>query len=284
MINKFDRALKRTISMPNKVEAKIGFRVNRVVNPANDADYKYFITLQDISKAEAIRKEKERLRLLQFGVGKELMPSILHELKNPLAAITTTIEVLLEELPEGKFQNEISAVLSELRRMKLTFEGVGLIGQEIHSTRKGAPLKTALKDACQVMSARLKQARLRSTCNIEPIPLLAFNAGMIRALVFNIITNSMHACSKGDLISFEAKMVDQTLELRVSDSGKGMTPETLKRCTEMFYTTRSSGSGIGLALCKKAVETAHGQFLIESKKGEGTVVTVHLPTDVGPEL
>lgn len=286
MILKFDRSLKCTVKLPARKEAKIGFRVIKVNDPVNHGQSRYLITMQDVGKIEAFRKEKERVRILQLGAVGKLMPSILHELKNPLAAITTAVEVLLEELSEGTVLQDVSAILAELRRMKLTFEGVGLIGQNIHSSRKES-IEKAILDAFKVLSARIKQQEIEGECKVEAMPLLPFNAGMIRALIFNIITNSIHACISGDKIKLEAKLSGKeraVLEFRVSDTGKGMAPDEVTRCTEMFYTTRNSGSGIGLALCIKAVKAAHGELFIESREGKGTVVTVQLPVDLGNEL
>ena len=63
----------------------------------------------------------------------------------------------------------------------------------------------------------------------------------------------------------------------IEDTGRGMNEATLARCTELFFSTRRSGSGIGLALCKKVTEEAGGRFRIESTLGEGTRVEITLP-------
>ena len=108
------------------------------------------LLLRDITHTETLRAERDRLvRLAAVG---EVLPSILHELKNPLAAVSTTVEVLLEEVGEGPVQEQLHAVLSEVRRMKLTFEGIGLGNQGLRSARY-CPVDFAVIEAFRVLAA-----------------------------------------------------------------------------------------------------------------------------------
>ena len=102
---------------------------------------------------------------------------------------------------------------------------------------------------------------------------------MIRAIVFNLVTNSIYACREGDSITVAARLtrLGKDLVLTVADTGSGMTPEVLSRCKELFFTTRPNGSGIGLALCQSVIEKIGGDLSIRSEVGRGTVVTATLP-------
>jgi signal transduction histidine kinase len=234
------------------------------------------VLLRDSSQTETLRAERDRLvRLAAVG---EVLPSILHELKNPLAAVSTTVEVLLEEVGEGPVQEQLHAVLSEVRRMKLTFEGIGLANQGLRSARMCA-VDFAIIEAFRVLAAPARNKGIETRTEVPSLPTLPFNDAVIRAIVFNLVTNSIYACREGDSITVTARLtrLGRDLVMTVADTGCGMTPEVLSRCKELFFTTRPNGSGIGLALCQSVIEKIGGELAIRSEEGRGTVVAATLP-------
>lgn len=256
-------------------EITIGFQVSILGEP-NSNEKLYTILFQDITAYQQLRDERDRL--LQLAAVGEVLPAILHELKNPMAAITTAVEVLLEEVPSGHFQTELHAVLTEIRRMKLTFEGIGLLDLNMR-TNKNQAIDFAIVEAFRVLEAQIKRSGIISECKVPPLPLLPLSATAIRAIIFNLVTNSIHACKAGDKISVTAKLIEHGagLELKVTDTGAGMPKHTLQHCRDLFFTSKSNGSGIGLFLCEAVVNQASGKLLIESTEGEGTEVTILIP-------
>src|SRR5690606_33961697 len=116
------------------------------------------------------------------------------------------------------------------------------------------------------------------------MPLLPMDISVIRTIAFNLITNAIHACDAGDQIRVGAGFHADTQQfvLSVEDTGQGMPAEVLERCTELFFTTKSKGTGIGLALCSGAVQAAGGELSIHSEIGGGTRVELRVvvPTRV----
>jgi signal transduction histidine kinase len=100
-------------------------------------------------------------------------------------------------------------------------------------------------------------------------------------VLFRSVTNAIHATERDGAITLNAwyDPSRQRFELRVVDTGTGMKPEVLARATKLFFSTKKSGSGIGLALCKRGIEAAGGELLIESVPGVGTAVSVTVPTN-----
>ena len=262
---------------PDGKEVVVGVRAAEVPDLRGPADSHFLVLLfRDITHSGSLRAERDRLiRLAAVG---EVLPSILHELKNPLAAVTTTVEVLLEEVGEGPVQDQLHAVLSEVRRMKLTFEGIGLGNQGLRSTRY-CPVDFAVIEAFRVLAAPARNKGIETRTEVPALPTLPFNDAVVRAIVFNLVTNSIHACREGDSITVGARLspLGKDLVLTVADTGCGMTPEVLARCRELFFTTRSNGSGIGLALCQTVIEKIGGELAIRSEEGRGTIVTATMP-------
>lgn len=234
------------------------------------------IVFQDISRVKELQAERDRLlRLATLG---EALPSLLHELKNPLAAVTAAAEVLIEEVSDAYVQEQIHAILSEVRRMKLGFDGIGALDRPLLSDRDHA-VDYACREACRVLEARAKRGNIALRHRIASMPLLPFDPGVMRALVFNFVTNALHATEAGGVITVHCRFdrATRVMELSTVDTGSGMPPDVLARATELFYSTKPSGSGIGLALCRRAVEGAGGTLELQSVPGVGTSVVVRIP-------
>ena len=241
------------------------------------------IVFRDISQLARLRAQRDKLMGLA-AIG-EALPSLLHELKNPLAAVTTAVEVLIDELDEGAgVQDYLYAILSELRRMNLGFQGIGAVHGELRSPRTHV-IDQACTRAALVLEARAANAQVRFRYVIRELPLLPFDPSVVRAILLNFVTNAIHACEPGSSVRVEVGLIDddRALRISVSDTGAGMTPDVLEHATELFFTTKHSGSGIGLALCRRAIEGAGGELELRSVPGFGTVVEARIPIEATEE-
>jgi signal transduction histidine kinase len=119
---------------------------------------------------------------------------------------------------------------------------------------------------------------------VPDLPLLPLDTSVVCALVFNLITNAVQACPTGGDVELRAHLDEagQRLVLSVRDTGVGMAPEVVAHCRELFFTTKARGTGIGLALCERAVSAAGGRMNIESTPGHGTSITLWIPLEAPP--
>jgi signal transduction histidine kinase len=205
-----------------------------------------------------------------------LMPTFLHELKNPLAAIATSVELLLEELPQGRFHHELMAIFGEIRRMKLVIDGVGIVGRKLRTQTRSA-VQESLREACLVLQPLAKRKGISFETHIAQYPALPFDASVLKAVLFNLVMNAIHACSEGQTIRVSSLVAGNALRMMVEDNGHGMSKETLEQCTRLFFTTKTFGSGIGLALCQEVAKEASGTLEIQSQEGVGTRVIFEVP-------
>ncbi len=262
-----------TVKLPDGKTTEVGFTVTSFVGPDNTP--RYVILFQELGGVLQLRKERDRL--LQLAAVGDVLPSALHELRNPLAAVTSLLEVLLEE-PDAPNAKELHAVLSEIRRMTLTLHGIGGLVRTARAEKPTA-IDAAVRDACVVLEpmARRKGITLRAVG--KNLPLLRFDREVLCGVVFNLVKNAIDACDEGNVIEVDARLEDEdaVLALEVSDDGPGMKPEVRERCCELFFTTKEKGSGVGLALCKRVAEVSGGRLEIVSAEGGGTSVTLYLP-------
>lgn len=254
----------------------LAVRAKEAVQRGEDAGQSLIVTFEDRTQFERLRAEHDRL--LQIATVGAVLPSILHELKNPLAAVITALEVELEDLVDSKLGQSLHGILSELRRMKIGFEGIAVVGRNLRSLRPMS-VDHAVSEAVQVFRNRAAAAHMELTSHVDFMPLIHLDAAVLRAILFNLLSNALNACSSGDRITVRCTLLDepQTLELAVEDTGCGMDEEVIAHCKDLFYTTRQNGSGIGLALCTRTVEDAGGTLVVESQRGVGTAIRIRVP-------
>jgi PAS domain S-box-containing protein len=270
-----ERLRARTIRSDGS-ELVLGFRATPI---ESGKDLRWAICFQDIGAIERVGEERDRLMQI-VGIN-EVLPAVLHELKNPLAAIDNAVELQIEEMADSPERVELHAILGEIRRMKLTLEGLGSLERDIHVTRSAA-VDLALREVVRILDRQAAPRSVRLVADIPDMPLLPFAPSVVRAIAFNLITNALHACMSGDRIDVVARLVkseddERDFELEVRDDGCGMTPEVRERCTEPFFTTKPKGTGIGLALVSRIVRQAGGELAIASVPGAGTSVRIRIP-------
>lgn len=257
-----------TVKQGNGTESVLGFTMSALPDGGT------VLLFQDISSLLALRRERDRL--LQLAAVGEVLPSVLHELRNPLAAITNMLEVLVEEAGDEAMQRDLHTVLAEVRRISLGLQGIGGLGRSVRGQACEA-IDEAISEAVRVLQPTATRKGVELVDGVTAMPLLALDRPVIKGIVFNLVRNAIDACGPGDRIRTEATLVGSSFELRVVDTGKGMSKEVIERCSEIFFTTKDNGSGIGLAICRQAAERAGGTLHIDSELGRGTTVTVRVP-------
>ncbi|MBL0311494.1 MAG: PAS domain-containing protein [Holophagaceae bacterium] len=258
-----------TVRSPTGDLKHIGFHLSKVSEDI------FCITFRDVTTVEVLRQERDRL--LQLAAVGDILPAMLHELKNPLASINMMIELLVEET-SGPLQEQLHAVLMEVRRLGLTLDGVGRFQADLWAGRPNA-IDHAVQDACSILEPQARKKGVDLRCEVAVLPLLPISTSAIRAIVFNLVMNSIHACGPHGVITLTLSLPpgSNVLQLTVFDTGTGMSEDVLSRCRELFYSTKPQGSGIGLALCSRLVESTGGKLEITSMKGRGTSVQIDIP-------
>jgi signal transduction histidine kinase len=159
----------------------------------------------------------------------------------------------------------------------LGLQGLGAVGRSLRGGGHEA-IDHAIEETVRVVQSAALQSGIRVHHASAFLPLLPFDAAVMRAIVFNLVSNAVHACATGGEVTVRAALRPHGIfELEVADTGTGMPPDVVARCTELFFTTKRHGSGIGLALCDRAVRGAGGTLSVDSAVGRGTTFTVRIP-------
>ena len=240
----------------------------------------------------------QRERLVQterVAAWRELARRLAHELKNPLFPLQLTVENLARarQLPEAEFDEvfrESTATLGmEIANLKT------IIGRFSDFSKMPKPeleridardaiervrslYEAAGGPASQGGDADQNAARIRFEVQLsaQPMPLDADPELLHRALS-NLVLNAMDAMPEGGTLILSAQPKGETVELRVADTGQGMTPEECERLFTPYYTTKEHGTGLGLAIVQSVVADHGGAIAVESQTGGGTAFVITLP-------
>ncbi|MEJ2200998.1 MAG: ATP-binding protein, partial [Desulfuromonadaceae bacterium] len=232
---------------------------------------------------ERRQSEQELLRANQMaGVG-QMAVGLAHEIKNPLAGIKVSLEVLADELTLAPEDKELFArVINEINRMER------LLRNMLNYARPPQP-QFDLVDINQLLDYTLKNVEL--TTGRSASKTIAFERGFSSALcqveadssqlqqVFlNIFLNAIEAISQEGTIRVTTAMeADKRIRIDIADTGKGMTEATIEEIFNPFFTTRNKGTGLGLAISKRLIEQHEGTIDVTSQPDQGTTFSLRLP-------
>ena len=228
-------------------------------------------------RTEASLRQAERLATMG-----RMAATVAHEIRNPLGIIKSSADVLQkkydsEESPDELFQY----IPQEIRRLNRLVNDFLLLSREPSLDTAMNDVKETVKKAVFALSPDFEEAGIALESDVETdIQPFKFDKDAVHQILLNILLNALHASEAGGTTRVVAKKVNIKgkffVQLQIADTGSGIEGDP-RRIFEPFYTTKASGSGLGMAVSKKQVEAHHGWIEMTSKKGVGTTVTFYLP-------
>ncbi|HLY42363.1 MAG TPA: ATP-binding protein [Terracidiphilus sp.] len=231
----------------------------------------------------------QRERLLQserVAAWRELARRLAHELKNPLFPLQITVENLVRarDLPPAEFdevfRESTSTLSAEIGNLKT------IIGRFSDFSKMPKPELEQIdaRDVVERVRSLYESAAAQGTERIhfstdlssEPMPLMVDPELLHRALS-NLVLNAIDAMPDGGNLTVSAQPRGDRIELRVSDTGEGLTPEECKRLFTPYYTTKQHGTGLGLAIVQSVIADHSGTIAVESRPRGGATFIITLP-------
>jgi signal transduction histidine kinase len=217
-----------------------------------------------------------------FAVVGEMSSVVAHGIRNPLAAIRSSAELIVELAPSDR------AVVESARDIVQQSDRLGAWVRELLSYTRPAdgraqPLAlTPLVRSCLLDLERELQRRHIGTRTdlAEDLPTVQGDAMVVGQVLRSVLANAMEALPEGGQIALRAEVdaSGRRLTLRIEDNGPGMDRAQRERVGKPFFTTKPNGMGVGLALARRVLERSGGALLIDSEPGRGTVVSIALRT------
>lgn len=237
---------------------------------------------ENLKRAEAEVRRSERLAALG-----QLTAGLAHELRNPMSTMKTSAELLARTVGEenpiaremaGYIKEEVDRTNSLITRF-LDF------ARPQHLKMEKGDLAAMLDHAIEQFEREKSDAAASVTVfkNYSPdIPPLAFDAELMERVIYNLVMNAAQASPPGGIVTVKTRRVEDQVEIAVIDRGTGIDPANRESIFNPFFTTKSAGVGLGLAIVSKIVDEHGGHITVESTPGEGSVFLVFLPLNPDP--
>jgi PAS domain S-box-containing protein len=227
-------------------------------------------------KEEEMLVKSENLRVLG-----EMAAGIAHEIRNPLTSIKGFIKLLDQSVFDSKEKYYLSIMTDEIDRINDVVGELLFIAKPQASVQKNN--KVNIEKVIQDVKMLLDTTALliQASIDIQTNGLLqtsVIEEKQVKQVLINILKNSLEAVSKDGRIRIKSeKIPGNRIRIRVIDNGGGIPKSILQKIGEPFYTTKERGTGLGLTVCFKIIRENHGDILIRSKEGFGSIVDIIFP-------
>ncbi|GAB4339234.1 MAG: hypothetical protein Kow0099_14030 [Candidatus Abyssubacteria bacterium] len=210
----------------------------------------------------------------------QMVSVVAHEIRNPVQTIGFGIEFLQKAVEEGEEASEILEVTDEIayasRLMMGLVNDLLEYAKPVTLKRSWWPVRELVERAIATVGHKLENISVR--VDVDDAEAFVDTERMTRVLM-NLISNAADAMAGSGSLRIHASRDGGLLRLCVSDTGCGIAEDILDKAYEPFFTTKTRGVGLGVAICKKLVEAHEGSLLIRSKVNEGTEAEIRLPLD-----
>ena len=240
------------------------------------------IILRDITESRRTEQqtiESERLNALTL-----LAAGVAHEIGNPLNSLNIHLQLIEREARKldgakgAELQESVEVARAEINRLD------SIISQFLRAIRPTRPqlrpenINTVVEEAVRFFALEIKdrdivvEQELRSD-----LPLLELDRDQIKQAFYNVIKNSFEAMKSRGILRIRTDLDESHVIVRFTDTGGGISAENLSRVFEPYFTTKTSGTGLGLLIVRRIVREHGGELSIESSEGKGLTLTIRLP-------
>ncbi len=263
-------------------ELEIGLTATYLETPGGRAGYLF--TFQDVTEFKKLERDA-RMQQRLAAVG-EMAAGIAHEIRNPLASMSGSIQILRQELPLSTEQEQLmDIVLRESERLNTTIRSFLAYARPQRFQIARFDVRRALNDAALLLRNSSEVLDGHEILVDVPDRELWYEAdeGQIKQIIWNLATNGLRAMPQGGKLRLcgADDTASDGVVLTVHDEGIGIPPEELDGLFQPFHGTFAKGSGLGLAIVHRITTDYNGEIRVSSQPGKGTSVSVRLPARVG---
>ncbi|RJP75024.1 MAG: DUF4118 domain-containing protein [Candidatus Abyssobacteria bacterium SURF_17] len=232
-----------------------------------------------------VEKEEQLRRAERLSTLGELAAGIAHEIRNPLASIKGTAEILQDPAtPDRKRAEFLHVMVEEANRLNAVVANFLELARfkRLHCEQAG--VNDLLWRMLQIAEFQLTRKNIAVRTHLMPeLPEPSLDVGQMEQAILNVLLNAIGSMPDGGTLTLST-CLDQTngsrkIRIEIADTGAGIAAEHLPHVFEPFFTTKSDGTGLGLSIVKRILNAHGGSVEIASEAGQGTRVTLTVPLD-----
>ena len=249
--------------------------------PANEP-VGHAIILRDIT--ESRRSTEKTIESERFNALTLLAAGVAHEIGNPLNSLHIHLQLMerkvrkLDGKVKEELQEEIAISRAEITRLD------SIVTQFLQAIRPSKPVlhpenvNAIVDEALRFFAPEIEDRDIVVEAELRPdLPLIELDRDQMKQAFYNVIKNSFEAMKRRGILRIRTGLDATHVNISFTDTGGGMSAESLSRVFEPYFTTKSSGSGLGLLIVRRIVREHGGEMAIESNEGKGLTLTIRLP-------
>ena len=238
-------------------------------------------------KTEQLRRQQEQLRRQQqevlraehlAAVGR-LAAGVAHEVRNPLATIKLLVEgALRREEPRPLSREQLTVLYGEAARLERTVQEFLDFARPPRLQRRPTDLREVIEQAAALVRARAQRQHVRLLAPLPAAPVPAVvDPGQLGTVLVNLLLNALDALPGGGSVEVSLEPGPAEVTLAVRDSGPGFPPDVLGQLFTPFLSSKPTGTGLGLCICRRVVEDHGGRLVVANRPEGGACVSIVLP-------
>jgi signal transduction histidine kinase len=209
----------------------------------------------------------------------ELATGLAHEIRNPLAGIAGVIDIIGRDLPVT------SPARAMVKDVRLEIDQINRILTDLLLTARPHPprmmksnLDTTVEHAVMLARQQVLSKPIRIDVVTDPgLPEVEHDSDQIHQVVLNLLLNAVQSIESNGDVTVRVSSHDDRATISVNDTGRGMSPQQITQIFRPFYTTRPTGTGLGLSLVSRIIDEHNGRITVTSEPGKGSTFEVELP-------
>ncbi len=234
---------------------------------------------------ERKQAEQAALRAERLAAMGRLLASLAHEINNPLQAMSANIDLAIDyPITSSEHQDCLRVVRQETERLTKIINDILAYSRPQSAEIQVVQVAPVIEHALSLAYKQLQSANIRIFLNFPPfLPEVYVSAHQLEQVCLNLIINASEHMPGGGRLDISALADDGRVKISFADTGIGISPDMLELIFEPFYTTKTNGTGLGLAVSQKIIQHNGGQITVESSPGEGSTFQIDLPIAEGQQ-
>jgi len=216
-------------------------------------------------------------RVEKMAAMDEMISGIAHEIKNPLASLSGSIQLLNEDTKTGSYEDKLmQIILRETERLKQIANDIRLFAKPRKTNARPVDMTQAIGDVVTLfLNTKKIKERIQIFTKIEKNLFVTIDPIHLKQILWNIIKNAAEAIKNHGKIYINLNSPgNKRIYLTIRDSGRGIDSAKAKHIFDPFYTTKPKGTGLGLSIIHRIIDTYEGMIDFESIPGKGTIFTI----------
>ncbi len=210
----------------------------------------------------------------------EMSSAVAHAIRNPLAAIRSSAEVALESHSPQPYPEIAKDIILEVDRITGWIGELLAYAQLSFGTSSAIQINDVIRSTFETLERKMNAREIELFLDLqETLPKIKADEAPLRHVLINLVHNAIDAMPVGGKIFAKSSYLrdEGCLEISIRDTGTGVPKDQIKKVFKPFYTTKRTGTGVGLSLVKRIIRRYNGKVFLESEAGRGTTVRIRIP-------